>query len=242
MTDDTDTISKKRERLEALREDLEEAQDRDERLSRKIAEKFASGVEPNGLKEERRDVRELIEDLEAAIPVLESRMENEEREKLREKAISRLQTIKKQVGGLAGEVPRRAEEAEERAEELSEDLWWLFHASLRRILLRKEAVALAERFDLEVPPLKSFDVDPEGAATTAKRKVKGVSAPRDTLAHGDVDKVLHLLDDLFDVDSPTGGLLAEADEMEIEPRERDEDPDEDIPESLQRTYGWEVGG
>lgn len=214
ITERQETLSKRRERLEELREELEKARARDERMSEEIAEKMAAGEEVNGLKEDRREVQELIEDLESALPLIEERIRDQKATELHDRAAERIRQIKKQVGGIAGELPRRAERAEERAEKLADTLHWLAHANLRRSLLKKEAEALADRFDLEVPPLKSFDRDPMDSVVKARRRVKSVSAPRDSLGMGDGEQAVGILERLFDVDSPTRELLNCFDELE----------------------------
>lgn len=201
-------LRKQEATLRESREKVAEMREREEELSAEIADALEAGEDPEELREEREDVRAWIDDMEPVLPILERRIRGRRRRKLRADAEDRLHSVKKRVGGLVGEAPRRAERARELARKLADQLEWLAAAPFRRVLLQAEARLLADRFDLEEPDLRNFGEGPEGVVAEVRRRVRSVSGPRDGLGVGldDPEKLLHLLAE-FDVESPAGELL-----------------------------------
>lgn len=211
----TMTVEDRRERLDRLREKVPELEARAEELEVEIADATADGEDTEALKGEYRDVREDLDAHRKAAKRESERLEEAEEEHLRERADDRLRSIKRRVGGLCGEAPRRADEARELAEKLRNRLDWLAQANLRRRLLKKEAEALADRFDLEMPELKRMDENPMDTVMEVKRRVRRASAPRDSLGAGlGAEKVVGLLERIFDEDSPTDDLLKRLEALE----------------------------
>lgn len=210
-------LRKQEATLRESREKLEEMREREEELSAEIADALEAGGDPEELRAEREEVRAWIDDMEPVLPILERRIRGRRRRKLRADAEDRLHSVKKRVGGLVGEAPRRAERARELAEKLASQLEWLAAAPFRRVLLRAEARLLADRFDLEAPELKAFGEGPEGVVAEVRRRVRSVSGPREGLAVGldDPSKLLHLLEE-FDVESPAGDLLDRLEELDVD--------------------------
>lgn len=213
----TATIEGRRERLDRLREErIPARRARLEELEERVAEAVAGGDDAGELREELREVREDLENYEAAAPILERRVREEERERLQEEAEARLRSVRKKVGGLVGEAPRRAERARELAEKLAKQLRWLAGAPFRRTLLKAEARVLADRFDLGEPDLRSFEEGPKDAVFEVRRAVRAVSGPRESLGIGldDPGKVVHLLGELYGDESPLGDLLERLQELD----------------------------
>lgn len=157
-TDDPPTLKevrRKEERREELLEKLEELEAREAELSQQLAERTAEGEDTAELSEERREVRELREDVELAVDVLAERVEEGREKAAAAEARERLSTIKKKCGGIAGEHPRRMERLEEAVEAAESAAEGLNDAYDRQELLRQEAEVLAERFGLEVPEMKT---------------------------------------------------------------------------------------
>lgn len=202
--------------LDELREERlpELAREREE-LREEIAEAVAAGEEPEEARERLRQVRLREEEFHAAASLLAERLRDRRRRRVRHEAEERLRSIRKKIGGLVGEAPRRAAKARELAEKLTRQLEWLAHAPLRRQLLQTEARSLASAFDQVVPELKAFDEDPREAAAEAKRGVSRVTSPREGLGLlTDPAEVVGVLRRLYDEESPTPGLLDRLAELE----------------------------
>lgn len=215
---DAKRLRDQEEALEELRsETLPRLRREREELKEKIASALSNGGDPDAPRERRREVEETIEDFEAAAEVLEDRIRSARGERLREEAEDRLRSIRKKVGGLAGEAPRRAKKARELAEKLTRQLEWLSHAPLRRQLHQTEARKLASAFDLTVPDLRRYDEDPREVTTDVKRTVRQADSPRSGLGLlDDVRDVVGVLGRLFDEDSPSLGLLERRRELDDE--------------------------
>lgn len=165
-------LERRETRFHELRDMLAEKRQRIEELDEEIAAKLAEGLEPNGLREERRESRELVRDLAGALPVIRERLREDKLAALREEAEGRLQSIKKAAGGLAGETPRREEKARELLHKLVAQLNWLYSVSDRRRLLETEAGLLAAAFDLEVPELKDVPGTPGRTARDLRQRLE----------------------------------------------------------------------
>lgn len=207
-------VERQEQTLEELRQRLAQLQDRRDELDAEIARATADGEDTGDLQAERREVARELEEFETIPDLVAEQVRLRRKAALREKARERLQEIKKKVGGLTGEAPRRAKKARELAEKLERELTWLACLVTRRTLYQKEARALAEAFDLEAPDLKSFDVDTSGAVADAKGLIRKVSRPRDSLTIGETGHVVSVLKRLFDEETPTPELLEELEACE----------------------------
>lgn len=197
------------ETLTELREErLPELAAECEALREEVAEAVAEGGDPEEARERLREVETRLEEFGTAADLLEERLRDRRRRRVRHEAEERIRSIQKRIGGLVGEAPRRAQKARELAEKLTAQLAWLVHAPLRRQLLQREARALAERFGLEVPALKRFEEDPREAVREARRTVRQADAPREGLGLlDDPADVVGVLARLFGEESPTPDLL-----------------------------------
>lgn len=149
------TIEKRRETLAELREErIPALEARLEELDGEIADAVANGGDAEALKEERAQVREDLENFETAAPILERRIREAERERLEERAEELLQSVRKRVGGLAGEQPRHVERFDEAMEKARRALEAAVAARAKRAVLARVAELLAAKFDLEKPSLR----------------------------------------------------------------------------------------
>lgn len=213
-------VEKQEETLEDLRGNLADLAEREKHLEAAIADAVEAGRDPTDLRAQLQEARSLRADLEPVEPVLEERISHRRHLAYREEARKRLAEIKKKVGGLVGEAPRRAEKAEELAEALVAQLEWLAGVSNRRALLREEALLLAGLFDLEVPDLKATEMDPVKTVMTVRERVGGVEGARDSAllsirrirGRDPADaarKIARQLGQLFGEESPVEDLVAQ---------------------------------
>lgn len=154
-------LQKQEATLQETRQKLQQMREREEELSSEIADALEAGEDPAELREEREEIRDWISDMEPVLPVLEDRIANRRRRKLRADAEERLQEIKKKCGGLAGEQDRRIERATEALRRAKEQFEKAGEAHVAGEALRVEAAHLCTVFDLEEPDLRSVP-DPAG--------------------------------------------------------------------------------
>lgn len=171
-------------RLKETEEALAEATARDREIVARLAALRADGddasEEAEELRSQRSELRAEIEEIQATIPVLKERIKDGHEAAHRAKAAERLSAIKRTVGGLAGEQPRRAERLAEAVATVVEGVEGMNEAHLRFKHLEAEARALVERFGLPDPGLKT--VFPPGHDDTVERaliKVQDTHASRD---------------------------------------------------------------
>lgn len=200
------TLAETRQRLEDLREEKAQL---DDRIAQAVTGESEEDVED--LRERRQEVHELISDFSAAVPLLERRIRARRMRRLRDLAEERLQTVKKQIGGLAGEAPRRMERLDELLEEVRDALEFLGTAKHKRRHLRQEARILAGAFGLELPEFKELDVDRSEARDAVKGVVDAVSWPRG-VPNGERAVLRNL--EHYGVDSPALDLLDRLEELQ----------------------------
>lgn len=218
-------IEKQRATLADLRQRVEDLTTREEEIQGQVATALADGEDASDLKAELAETRELREDLVAVEPVLAARIQARHHLALQALAADRLQAIKKKVGGLVGEAPRRAEKARELAEKLVAQLDWLADVKGRRGVLDAEARLLEAAFGLERPDFKSFDADPARAWLAVKRSVNRVQPKADRVVlsirratqpgefHRAARKLVSVLGN-FDETTPTPDLVADLKELD----------------------------
>lgn len=205
-------LQKQEETLRETRRKLEELGEEKAELDDQIASAVAgeSDEDVEELRERRGEVRELISDFSAAVPLLERRIRARRLRRLRDLAAERVQTIKKQIGGLAGEAPRRMERLEELLEEVREALEFLATAKYKRRHLLEEARLLAGAFDLGLPEFRELETDGHDAISMVKSVPTDVWRPRGTPEGRTA--VRNLTN--YGVDTPTLDLLDRLEELQ----------------------------
>lgn len=223
-------LRKQRETLEELRETRAELEERLEEVEDEIAEVRMSGGDASELLEEKRELEGEVEWRDRAEPKLARRIRARSLRRLERLAEERLQAIKKKIGGLAGEQPRKVNRAVEHLRKAREQLRRAGEAFALGRTLESEAEVLADVFGLEVPELRSvpsakgFDElrgagstrgwigwRPERALSTGDSMASGAGRARDEEPPEAIRK-LEALDLPFE--SPTAGLLERLAELE----------------------------
>lgn len=226
MTNDTEAptlkqVEEQEERLAEIRDKIEDLSAEEEALGDRIADAMADGEEAGKLKAERREVREEREDLEAATDVLADRIEQRRWDALQAEARDRLDTIQKKLGGIAGEQPRRLERLEDAVETLEARVEALNGAYAKQQAYRREATALADRLEVEVPELRTVLAPVQGEATALMERVKGTALDRpDTVGrqHQPADRAAQAARELSEhgEDTPTPEVFEVAGELDAD--------------------------
>lgn len=171
-----DDVRRKDERRQELIERRGELEDREAELSQEIADRTAAGEEVSELSEKRQQVRQRKEDVGLAVDALADRVETGRERAAAREAEERLATIKRKCGGIAGEHPRRLERLEAAVEAAEKEVEALNAAHARQQTYRQEARALADRFELDVPDMKT--VLPPARAAEASDLMERLSVLR----------------------------------------------------------------
>lgn len=156
-TDTTDTqerpptmaqVRAQAEKAGELREKAVELEAREKELGQAIAEALAAGEDPSGLREERADVRGLLEDMRLALPIIDERTAAMREAASRAEAERRFVAIKRAFGSVKNELEADGDRLMKAADEFASRAGKANERYQRTEELRAEGAALVKRFDL----------------------------------------------------------------------------------------------
>lgn len=164
-----DSLREEKERLEA---DLAEARDRARTLKRDAAEAVADGdrERATSLREERRQVKDTVEMLEAGLEALNGRIREAEAEARRREAREAVDDLVEKAARVAHDHDDRWEEVLELRDRLEKLAGQVLNAHHEQFRLMAIARAVADRNGLETPTLPEGDRVPGPKPERRKRQ------------------------------------------------------------------------
>lgn len=237
--------------LERLREEKEEL---DDRIAAAVAgEEVDEDVEE--LRERREEVEQYLDDFESGERLLAEVADERAEVAARVAAEDRLRTIKKRVGGLAGEQDRKVERAVEALDDARRHLEKAGEAAVLGEILREEARILAALADVDPPELRRVrppstyeevrdrrSRSAKSILSTPKRQQEGARRARGRAdsPRGALQKLAALEVD-YDAEEALA-LIDRAEEEGLGVEPEDESEDDDTPAHLRSPAGVRSGG
>lgn len=216
----TTEIQELRERSRTIQDRLRWIEQRKRELTDQAtslhAEARGDSPAAKSIRTERVELLAEEQELEATLPLLRKKIEDAEQASLQARATDRLQSIKKSLGGSAGEHRNRYRRIMEAHGVLKREFEAANEAYHRYLSLDQEARAIASRFSLPVPELKA--VNPPAT----DQYVGGVRDAIKSLPLADVSERKARERTPLDPSCPGARLIEEAGPTEAEVRERRE--------------------
>lgn len=173
-------VEEMKERRAELADKREDYREREEELSSELAHLHADGESESErageIAADRREVRETAADLDAALDVMDDRIVEATEEAAANEAGVEIASLRKRVGGIAGQHEQDVERARELADELITLVRRVEKNRAKQLHYKALAEALADRFEREAGEFKILQETAADLSRLRKRTAKALAA------------------------------------------------------------------